>query len=242
MSFPGKKLTRLLYGLLDIIFLGCCLSCGRELAVFYRENYQICPDCRTSITFLQGPGCEKCGITLISEQHVCTRCRQQEYYFSQNRSVCTYEGVMRELLHHYKFKARQNLAYLFAELIGEQYAKHYAGYCVVPVPSRSAATRKRGWDHVKRMTRILQKKYGIPILSCLRRIRGTPQKKLGKKARFQNIRGSIRCVRGWKTGYPERVVLLDDIFTTGATANECARVLMENGVKKVAVLTLAMDQ
>jgi competence protein ComFC len=226
---------------LNFMFPCRCLACGKVLAASARERYHLCPACRKKITFLSGRRCIKCSIPLISEERVCTRCREQEYFFRHNHSLCEYRGIVKELIYFYKFKARQNLGFLFAEILGAYLDTEKQGLPVIPVPSKPANIRKRGWDHMKNLVRILRRDYGVPVLDCLKRKGGASQKELDKKERFRNIRGKIHHTGGHGLETVERAVLLDDIFTTGATASECARVLIRGGLKEVSVVTLALD-
>jgi competence protein ComFC len=191
---------------------------------------------------LRGGRCARCSMPLISAEYICTRCRDQEYAFSCNHSLYEYTGIVRELLYHYKFKARRSLGFLFAELLGEYLNAEKRGVPVIPVPSRPANVRKRGLDHMKHLARILSADHGVRVLDCLARRGGSSQKELGKKERFRNIRGTIRVGGGFDPQTITRAVLLDDIFTTGATVSECARVLKSRGLREVSVVTLALDQ
>ncbi len=231
-----------LYVVLNFLFPCRCLVCGKTMDPFARKSYHLCPTCRGEITLLGGRRCTRCSIPLISEQAVCTRCRDQEYFFSHNYSLFEYTGIVRELLYYYKFKARQNLGFLFAELLEAYLDTEKRGVPVIPVPSKPANIRKRGLDHMKHLARILRKDYGVRVLDCLARRGGSSQKELGKKERFLNIRGKILFTGGFNPETVKRAVLLDDVFTTGATVSECARVLLRLGLREVSVVTLALDQ
>ncbi len=183
----------------------------------------------------------KCSIPLISEAEICTRCREQCYHFICNYSLCEYRDIIKELIYFYKFKAKQSLAFFFAELLYKYLSRKKQKFFLVPIPSIRSNVRKRGWDHIKGITRVLHNRYRIPVLSCLKRKGGVTQKDLSSRDRFANVLGKVFCIHPQKLIGIREAVLLDDIFTTGATANECARVLLNNGIKKVSVLTIALD-
>jgi len=179
-------------------------------------------------------------VVLLSEADLCTRCRQTHFHFFSNHSLFEYRGVVKELIYQFKFKRRRRIALVFAHFLADAYALRYSGLPVVPVPPRAASVRRRGWDHVEQLALILERQHGVAVLRCLKRVGGRPQKSLGFQERLQNIQGRIRLKRT-REDLPESVVLLDDLFTTGATAEECSRVLSEAGVGRVFVLTIALD-
>ncbi len=107
----------------------------------------------------------------------------------------------------------------------------------MPVPPRPG---RRGLDPVERIARILERRWGITVCRCLSRTGGTEQKSLDFAGRSRNLKGRI-TVRPARGGVPPLAVLLDDVFTTGATADACARALLEAGSVEVRVVTLAVD-
>jgi competence protein ComFC len=201
----------------------------------------MCRECQGKVVFIKGRRCIKCSVSLISEAKICTRCREREYYFTQNYALCEYRDTIKDLIYFYKFKAKRTLCFFFAELLYKYLSLKKTKYLLIPVPSMQHNVRKRGWDHMRLIARVLHNRYRIPVLSCLKRKGWITQKELSSRERFENIVGSISCTHGQQLIGLQEAVLLDDIFTTGATANECARVLIDNGVKEVSVLTVALD-
>ena len=111
---------------------------------------------------------------------------------------------------------------------------------VVPVPFRRIRKTQQGWDQIQLITVLLRKYWNIPVLNILRRRKSGPQKLLGYEERKLNIKGKIK-LRYSAKDLPEKILLLDDVFTTGATGSECAKVLLNAGVSEVDMLTLAID-
>ena len=176
---------------------------------------------------------------ILSEDQVCTRCRAREFHFDGNWSLFEYRDSIKELIYQYKFRNEKSLAYLIAMLLNSA----GAGHCLwVPVPARQKAKRRRGWDPMELVCRVLKRKYGIRTGVLLRRVGNIPQKRLKYRERVENIQGTIKLrKKNDRTFLDEEIVLLDDIITTGTTLSECARVLKEAGVRKVRALTLAID-
>jgi ComF family protein len=189
---------------------------------------------------IAGPACSICGTPLLSEAGTCTRCRDRSYHFESARPVFEYAGAVRELLYLYKFEGRRRLAAVFAQWIAEALASCWPGVALVPVPGRAQPLRRRGWEHVAEIARHLERRHGARVLCCLARLPGGQQKLLDFAARAANVRGRIRF-RDLGSPLPAEVVLLDDVLTTGATADECARVLRSAGARRVHLVTLAID-
>jgi ComF family protein len=151
--------------------------------------------------------------------------------------VYEYRGALRELLYQYKFRGHRSLSLFFAEVLAEQWRCRCKGAPLVPVPARPGLKRRQGWEHVEQIALQMSRAHRIPVLGLLRRKPTPPQKRLGFEARKGNLRGAVttrRCVSS-------ALVLVDDLITTGATAEECSRVLLEAGAASVDVLALAVD-
>lgn len=233
--------------LVDFIFPQPCLLCGGSLLLDRGDppwsRLPICPECFTMLHHIEGRRCAACGVPLISEQELCTRCRTREFAFESNRSLYEYGGAVRELIAQYKFRGERSLAALFARELAGALGDWFFGLPVVPVPSRPRTVRKRGWDHIGTIADRLSRSHGVEVLRLLRRDNGRSQKSLDFAHRLTNLRGRIHWapkLRG-REKPPLHVVLIDDVFTTGATASECSSILLEHGVQRVNVLTLAVD-
>ncbi len=228
--------------ILDLLFPGRCLVCGESLLDVPAGSYAVCRACLGNLPVIAGARCRVCGGSLISERGICTECRNRAFHFDSHRSICTYSGVARELLYQYKFRGRFRLARLIADLMAEQLGKSHAGLPVVPVPGRQSSARRRGWEHVDLICRHLARRHRIAVLRALRRTGGKPQKSLNFEKRLANLRNRIVFRAGAAAGAgSSSVVLIDDVYTTGATADECARVLRSAGLKHIYVLTFAQD-
>ncbi len=226
--------------LLDLLFPGACLLCSRDLAgSAAAAGSMVCPACLAAVQPIRGPRCSVCGMPLVSETGTCTRCRQRGFHFEGAQPLFEYAGAVRQLLYLYKFEGRRRLAVLFAEWLAGALADHWPAAAVVPAPGRPRAFRRRGWEHVEEIARQLERRHGVRVARCLARLAGEEQKGLDFAGRSANVRGRI-LYRG-ATAPPAEVVLLDDVLTTGATADECARVLRAAGCRRVWLLTLAID-
>lgn len=240
--------------LIPYLFPQPCLLCGAPClfetieTVAGSGSIPLCDRCHRSVALLDGRRCGRCSQLLTSERATCLRCRAREFAFESNWSLFAYEGTVRELLYQYKFRNHERLARYFAWWLARAYEVRFAGLPLVPVPFRPSGRRKRGWDHIESILRVLERSHHIPALRILQRGEGRQQKALDYEGRMRNLHGRIRLRGSTKTSalhravpLPKAAVLLDDVFTTGATASECSRVLREAGVERVSVLTIAID-
>lgn len=172
------------------------------------------------------------------------RCRGVEYGFDSAWPLFRYAGSVRALILAYKSSQRRRLALFFAETIAQALKERYPGRIVIPVPPRPGKLRRKGWDQVEDLARILEHRHGVIVRRILTRADGKQQKALDLEERVANMRGKIgiiRSRRGQSCVVPANPVLLDDVLTTGATLSECARTLKAAGSVCVDAVAIAAD-
>lgn len=200
------------------------------------------------------PVCPVCGLQFVSrigEDHRCGDCIQREKPFLAARAFGQYGGVLMTLIHAYKYRGRIQLARPLGNLLYLEFCRHYADAgidCIIPVPLHRSKLRNRGFNQVLLMLDNWTEKLheSVPpvgnvhiVADVLVRTRNTEsQTGLGKKARRENI------LKAFSIADPSRitgrkVLLVDDVYTTGATLEECAGILVRAGAAGVFVLTLA---
>jgi competence protein ComFC len=235
----GRAVWRALLGL---VFPGACLLCGRALGSGDEEHGPVCRVCVGTLAPLSGARCRVCGIPLISEIGRCLRCRGRDFAFNAHRSLFEYRGEVRELIYYFKFRGRAGLVKWFTPFLAAETARAGKPDFIVPVPSAARRRRRRGFSPVGLISRELSHMSRVPLLACLTRVAGEAQKTLDFAQRLSNLQGKIGCRENRAACLRGRtILLLDDIFTTGATVNECAVILKARGAASVSVLTLAMD-
>jgi competence protein ComFC len=161
--------------------------------------------------------------------------------FERNVSLFPYRGAAKRAVQAYKFHGASTLARFFAAGLTDLRSTVAPEAPVVPVPPRPGRrSLGRRSDQVTRIVSIMQRRHRVPVMRMLKRDGGRAQKELDYEERLRNLKGRFRLC---STAPPliGLVVLLDDVFTTGATASECARVLKDGGATSVIVLTLAVD-
>jgi len=197
--------------------------------------------------------CKHCGKILISEHEYCTHCRPSDGEPADGGTVqkknpaCDriftlfpYIGLGQKLLPIWKNNNIRTFSTVFAPLIHSFFTQHQGlvNIPLVPVPPRPKKLREKGWDQIEDLAKDLSIYPSLAIYRCLKRQDGIPQKKLSKAGRAVNLQGKIRLAA--KT-VPDKLMLLDDVMTTGATLEACARTLKAAGCKEVYGLCLFFD-
>jgi predicted amidophosphoribosyltransferase len=225
---------------METLFPGRCLLCGEWLLPDPAARGPLCTGCRDSMRRPEGPVCSRCGVGLISEHGICTRCREADYTFESNRALFPYTGDARRLLQALKFGGRLRLAAFFADQAAQSLGAFLHDRPIVPVPARPG---RRTPDPVGKVCSRLAADHGGTVLRLLERTGGAQQKSLDLQQRRENLLGRIRLRQGVAAAsIPARVTIVDDVFTTGATIDACARVLAAAGCSSVRSLTLVIEE
>lgn len=159
-------------------------------------------------------------------------------------NVSVYDGVLRSALHRFKFKKRKNLAEPLGILLVKYLSSNPALEVkeidvIIPVPLHRKRLRERGFNQAELLARVVSKYYEKPVVSALERTKSTKaQFDLPREERFKNIAGAFK-VTDIRSVYNKRILLLDDIYTTGSTIAECSKALRTAGARRVEVLTLS---
>jgi ComF family protein len=236
-------------GLLTVLFAPSCAACRRLLDV--PTAGPVCEACWSAVRPFAPPACRGCGEPLPSWRLLaldagrCPRCRRTPRAVDAARAIGPYEGSLREIVHAFKYEARRSLAWRLARLMRAHGADVLDGAdLAVPVPLHPRRRRARGFNQAADLVRHL----GLPALHALRRTRNTPsQTELPAARRHGNVRDAFALARRpWaragairKRLEGRRVLLVDDVATTGATLEACARVLKRAGAREVRALTAA---
>jgi len=231
-------ISRIAACLLDIALPRACVLCGAPIEPGSCIPWPLCARCSSGLRPLGGERCERCGLPLISEERLCMRCRDTRWAFDSIHPLFSYAGPAKDLMAAYKTKRRRSLAPFFAVLFAEALEREWPGRTVVPVPPRPGKTRSRGWDQVEEIARLLERR-GCAVARPLDRRPSDEQKRLGRGERGANA-GRAYFLRPGASS-PRLVLLIDDVVTTGATLDACARALKEGGASSVDALVFAAD-
>lgn len=229
---------------LHILFPRTCFSCGADLPC--GDKSALCAACQTQI---QRPGpliCRRCGTVLPDGGAYCFNCRGSKaktFKCSMIRSAYLFNPQVRALIHAFKY---QGYSYL-ADYLGQGMAREFARYSdfppidwVIPVPLHPKKLKARGYNQSQLLAEVFCRNTGLCLQTdALRRRADTrSQAKLNRKERLQNMAGAFEASHTVKG---KRVLLIDDVATTGATLEGCAEALKKAGAKQVMAFTLARE-
>jgi len=225
--------------LLDRIFPWnlCCIACNSEQV---DPESGLCAPCLQALSFPQQFICERCGRE-IEIKGLCADCMQNLPIFDRAMAPLLYDGVIRHLLHLLKYDNKQYLAIPLARLMAEALPAEISTQCtlITCVPLHKSRRRKRGYNQSALLAKELAKKWNLPLHeNVLQRMRKTEfQAHMTRDERLKNMKNVFAASEKLPAG--SVILLVDDIFTTGATVNDCARALKKAGAEKVFVLTVA---
>jgi len=223
---------------LDYLFPPYCLLC--ESRYIYQGGCFICKSCVDSISFITHPFCSRCGkpfLTQSDRDHLCGNCLTHGSYFTIVRALGTYEGSLRKIIHLLKYKQKFAIEKILTLLL-DVYQNIDINFCsydfFVPVPLHRSRLRQRGFNQAVVLGNVLRRKYNMPLqrLALQRTVATLPQVRLQGKERMKNVRNAFK-IRDAALVQKKSILLLDDVYTTGATMNECARVLRDAGALRV---------
>ncbi|MBI3316330.1 MAG: ComF family protein [Candidatus Omnitrophica bacterium] len=222
----------------SLIFPATCELCERP------ARAGVCASCRQAIRLIEPPFCPSCGRTLHDpDAALCAHCREETFHFDRAYACTWYEGPAKELLHTYKFNGRKFLKNYFAALLEDFMRLHldparFDGVLAVPIDREKKSDR--GFNQSGFLSQAVARTFGMNERSSwlLRTQAGTPQARLTKARRRTNVHGSFHAAEDSRLA-GAKLLLIDDILTTGHTASECARVLKTAGAAAVTTLAVA---
>lgn len=239
---PATTRANPLRGLVSLFYPDACAVCSRPAA----PNEQLCAHCAADAPRLRAPFCERCSQPFagaITETFTCANCHDRVLFFDAAVSAYRSRGVVREVMHAFKYGGQVHLERTLGEWLCEAFDDarlvRQTFDCVVPVPLHPARRRERGFNQAELLGKILARRRHLPLRPLLERIRyTTTQTQFDRAERMENLAGAFRLrrgidVRGW------RVLLVDDVLTTGSTLSECAAVLRRGGAASVYAATAA---
>lgn len=208
-----------------------CIVCGREI---HPNRYGLCADCKLEINENY---CLRCGRHKIGVGDYCDECSDFALYFDEARSAVNYVGHAKELVRRLKYGAARYLANVMSRyMLDVLLLTDWDIDCFTFVPTHKKRLKKRGYNQAELLARDLAESTNAPCIGLLEKVRETVnQAKLDRAARMENLDGAfaVTCKP------PRNVVLIDDVLTTGSTANECCKTLKKAGAVVVNVLTFA---
>jgi len=233
-----------LSGLKDLIYPNLCLVCANGLN---KGQNPVCDNCLSKIEMNLPPFCADCGRHLDRDsiaRNKCVNCNNSKFHFDRAFSPCVYSGVIKKMIHEFKYANKDYLGCFFGKLLNDfirdyQLPLEHLDYAI-PMPLHKSRLREREFNQSQVLTTIIADEFGLKQMPGLliRKKAGKTQTGFGFKKRLENVMDCFRVTN------PEMIkganlLLVDDVLTTSATADEAARCLKDAGAAKVIVLTLA---
>ena len=229
--------------ILDLLFPPRCPGCD-ELLYPEEKAQGFCKNCIGKIERVGDVCCVKCGKPLrFAQEEYCHDCRKKKHYFIQNKAVYLYQTPMKEAMYRLKYSNRR----CYAEVFAKQAAKTYGDWIrehdidgIVPIPMYKRKERVRGYNQATVLAQCLQREIGVPVYAdYVVRIRNSvPQKNLKYPERKNNMKNAFKIrKKGVKL---KKILLIDDIYTTGSTMDEVSKVLLTGGVEEVYCMSICI--
>jgi len=236
-------------GMLNFVFPLDCKIC--EKPIRESKGYSICEDCFKTIELIEYPYCIKCGKPLLltdffkeNREILCLECKRKKYSFEFSRSMGIYNKVLKKCIHLFKYYGEKKLAIPLGKLMVDYLLKNVEFIkkieLIIPVPLHNNDLKKRGFNQSVLLGKVIGDYFSVPVRErVLIKKKLTPfQVNLSKKERERNILGAFSLEKPEEIE-GKNILILDDVFTTGSTVEECAKELMKARVNNIFVLTLA---
>jgi len=226
----------------DLLFPARCPVCDNVVPGW---DEGICSECLKSIRYVELPRCLKCGKHIEEEaKEFCTDCDERKHYYKQGRALFYYKDIAKAI-YRYKYKGRKAYARVFGRemvyFLGD-YINSLRAEAIIPVPLYKRKVRRRGYNQATLLAKILGETLNIPVYENLviRNRNTKPLKLLNPEERLNNLKKAfILMENGVKL---KRVIIVDDIYTTGSTIDTIAKLLLERGIEEVYFVALAIGE
>ena len=229
-------------GILEILYPARCPICHGIL----KGRDGICPECRKKLPYIREPKCKKCGKQMESaEEEYCRDCKRFSHAFDRGAAVYTYNDVMARSIAMFKYHNRREYAKVYAKEMYRccsRFLKSCAPEVILPVPIHRQKKRQRGFNQAELVAKELGKLLNVPVDAdyLIRKAKTIPQKELTRQQRKRNLKEAFGVSKDGK--YYKRVLLIDDIYTTGATMDAVSEILRENQTKIIFFLTICVGR
>ncbi len=228
--------------LIELLFPRRCPLCDKPVDKMGRL---ICKKCEMRLRYIESPFCMKCGKALKDNtKEYCVDCECANHVFDRSRALYEYDSV-KEAIYRFKYGKRREYVHFFGKQLSTYLGEEIEGFgaeAIIPVPLHKDREKSRGYNQAALLAGALSEETGIPVLEdlVLRTKATVPQKELKEKERQNNLKNAFKMARNdvkLKT-----IIVVDDIYTTGATMDEMAMCLKNAGAKKVYGISLAIGK
>lgn len=224
-----------------ILFPRRCPICDKALKL---DGKKICGDCVSKLVYITEPRCKKCGKQLMKmEQEYCYDCKNKRHMYKTGVAAFSHVGDIKKSIYRIKYNNKRE----YVDFYGEELMKRFGNEikiwncdALIPVPLHRSRKIKRGYNQAEIIAKKISKLSGIPVYKgVLKRVKKTkPQKELNDNERKKNVENAFK-IQG-NIVELKKVIIVDDIYTTGSTIDACAKQLLKNGVQEVYFICLSI--
>lgn len=223
-----------------LLYPALCVACDAPLP----SGSYLCDRCRERAQPIRPPFCERCSQPFYGSMHgsfTCAECRERDFSFECAVSCYRSRAIVRDLILRFKYQhchyLRRPLAGWLAQTLDDPRIRRQPADALVPVPLHPRRERERGFNQAAALAKLLARSSGLALWPALRRVRWTEtQTRFERAERLENLRGAFAVRRPVRD---KHLLLVDDVFTTGSTVEECSRTLRAAGAASVRVITVA---
>lgn len=238
-----ESIDKIIDKMADIVFPKRCPMCD-EIINNIDAGSLICGKCKSSVPIINEPRCKKCSKSLKDERiEYCYDCSKGKHIYKSGIALVEHEGAVRKSLYSVKYNnKREYLEYYIGEIarLHGELIRDWNADVLIPVPMYKRKQIKRGFNQATEAARLLGRTLKIPVdeKTLIRKINTKPQKELSDKERHENVENAFHINENI-VEY-SKVILVDDIYTTGSTIDSCARVLIDKGVDEVYFISVSI--
>jgi ComF family protein len=232
--------------IINALFPPACPVCGRPAPFKNGIRQKMCENCVGKLAYIKSPRCMKCGKEITDNlKEYCYDCCKSTHRYSQGTAVFAYTDGIKQSIYRYKYKNRREYAMFYAQEISKtckDTIKMWAPDAIIPIPLHFAKLKKRGFNQAELIAVRLGELLDIPVLteSLIRVRKTTPMKELSDVERRKNVENAFNINEN-SVKY-KKIMLVDDIYTTGATIDACADILIEHGAENVYFVCLCIGK
>lgn len=222
---------------MNIVYPKRCAICGGIVA---DKGNNVCSPCYKELPWIVEPTCKRCGKPVENDEiEFCYDCSRRQFYYENGFSLWNYTGKMKQSIAYFKYHNRKEYGKFYGEEFVRVFGKELLKLepdALIPVPIHWTRYIERGYNQTEIIAKEIGERLDIPVIDDLlvRNRKTVAQKKLDDKERARNLEQAFSISKKWKSGSDLRkVIVIDDIYTTGHTINICAKVLKEYGIEQV---------
>ena len=228
--------------ILDCVYPRICPVCNKIVSVFGRD---ICPECERRLTYVGDSFCMRCGKPVDEDEEYCIDCISGEHVYDEGRAALVYDEYMSKSIYRFKYNGKREFASFYGRVMTDclgRKIKSWKADAIVPVPVHKSKLKKRGYNQALLLAKELSVRLDIPLYDGLvcRRAATAVQKELSAKERQNNLKKAFNVTQN--VVKLDTVLIVDDIYTTGATVDAMARCLKGAGVQKVYFVSLCIGR